>query len=61
VFDGSAGLAGALLNPSQQFLLPTFDELEVALSELGPVLFQPELGEVPVTLEFEFCHHGWLG
>lgn len=59
MFDGGAGLAGTLLNPSQQLFLPTFDELEIALGGLGPLLFQSELGEVPVTLEFECRHNGW--
>ena len=56
LFDGHTGLTGALLNPTEQFLMLAFDVLEVVIRELGPLLFQFALGDVPVAFDFEFVH-----
>ena len=51
-FNGFAGFPGALLNPTDQFLLLAFGKLQIAIRELGPLLFQFALGDVPVALDF---------
>ena len=40
LFDRFAGFARALLNPANQFFLLAFGELQIAVRELGPFLFQ---------------------
>ena len=59
LFDRFAGFAGALLNAAQQFILLAFGELKIVIRELGSLLFQLALGDVPVALDFE-CVHGAL-
>ena len=56
LFDSLTGFAGALLNAPQQLLLLAFHELEVVFSELGPLLFEFALGDVPVAFDFKFGH-----
>jgi hypothetical protein len=51
-----AGLAGALLNASQQFFLFAFDELKIVIRELAPLLLQLALSNVPVAFNLEFVH-----
>ena len=55
-FNYFSGFAGALLNAAKQFLLLAFHELEIVVSELGPLLFQFALGNVPVAFDFELVH-----
>jgi hypothetical protein len=57
LFDRFPGFTGALLNPSNKFFLLAFGELEIVIRELGPLLFQLALGDVPVALNFEFIHN----
>jgi hypothetical protein len=57
LFDRFPGFAGALLNPANKFFLLAFGELEIVIRELGPLLFQLALGDVPVALNFEFIHN----
>jgi hypothetical protein len=54
LFDLFTGFAGALLNAAQQFILLAFGKLEIVIRELGPLLFQLALGDVPVAFDFEF-------
>jgi hypothetical protein len=58
-FNRFPGFPGALLNASQQFFLLPLGKLEIVIRELGPLLFQLALGDVPVALDFE-CVHGGL-
>jgi hypothetical protein len=60
LFDRFPGLAGAFLNPAQQFILPAVNVLQIVIRELGPLLFQLALGDVPVALDFECVHIGSL-
>jgi len=60
-FDRFARFAGALLNATQQFILLAFGELEIVIRELGPLLFQLALGDVPVAFDFEFVHIASFG
>ena len=57
LFDRFPGFAGALLNPANKFFLLAFGVLEIAIRELGPLLFQLALGDVPVAFNFEFVHN----
>src|ERR1035437_4519680 len=57
LFDRFPGFTGALLNPANKFFLLAFGELEIVIRELGPLLFQLALGNVPVALNFEFIHN----
>ena len=57
LFDRFPGFAGAFLNPAKQFFLFAFDELQIAIRELGPFLFQLALGDVPVAFDFECSHN----
>ena len=50
LFDRFAGFAGAFLNPAQQFFLLAFDELQIAIREFGPFLFQLAFGDVQSPL-----------
>jgi hypothetical protein len=59
LFDRFAGFARALLNPANQFFLLAFGELEIAICELGPFLFQLAFGDVPVAFDFK-CGHNSL-
>src|ERR1039458_2685456 len=54
--DRFPGFAGAFLNPAQQFFLLAFGELEIVIRELGPLLLQLTLGDVPVAFDFECVH-----
>ena len=56
LFDGRTGFAGGLLDSTEQFLMLALDILEVVIRELGPLLFQLALGDVPVAFDFEFVH-----
>ena len=55
-----AGFARALLNAANEFFLLAFGELEIVIRELGPLLFQLALGDVPVAFDFKCCHNGSL-
>ena len=57
LFDRFAGFAGALLNAAKQFFLLAFDELQIAIRERGPFLFQLAFGDVPVAFDFECSHN----
>jgi len=57
LFDRFAGFARAFLNPSDQFFLFAFGELEIVIRELGPFLFQLAFGDVPVAFDFKCCHN----
>jgi hypothetical protein len=52
LFDRFTGFASALLNAAQQFIVFAFGALEIVIRELGPLLFQLTLGDVPVALDF---------
>jgi hypothetical protein len=56
LFDRFPGFAGALLDAAQQYILFAFDELEIVIRELGPLLLQLAFGDVPVAFDFEFSH-----
>jgi hypothetical protein len=64
LFDGFTGFPGAFLNPANQFVVLALDVLEIVIRELGPLLLQLALGDVPVALDFEFIHkspfHFWF-
>jgi hypothetical protein len=60
LFDRFTGFARALLNPAYQFFLLAFDELQIAIRELGPFLFQLALGDVPVAFDFECGHNSYF-
>jgi hypothetical protein len=57
-FDHFSGFAGALLNPTEQFVLLALNVLEIVICELGPLLFQLALGDVPVAFDFKCVHSG---
>ena len=57
LFDRFTGFAGALLNAAQQLVVLAFGELEIVIRELGPLLFQLALGDVPVAFAFECIHN----
>src|SRR5664279_189317 len=52
-----AGFPGALLNPSNKLFLLAFGILEIVIRELGPLLFQLALGDVPVAFDFKCVHN----
>jgi hypothetical protein len=54
--DRFTGFAGALLNPTEQFVMLALDVLEIVIRELGPLLFQLAFGDVPVAFDFECVH-----
>ncbi len=56
VFDYFTGFTCDLLNPANQFFLLAFGVTKVIIRELGPLLFQLALGDVPVALDFECVH-----
>ena len=56
LFDRVAGFARALLNPANKFFLLAFGIFEIVIRELGPLLLQLALGDVPVAFDFEFIH-----
>ena len=58
LFDRLTGFTGAFLNAPQQLLAHSFGILEIVVGQLGPLLLQFSLGDVPVALDFEFCHDG---
>src|ERR1035441_7390281 len=58
--DRFTGFAGALLNAAQQFFLLAFGELEIVIRELGPLLLQLTLGDVPVAFDFKCAHSSFL-
>ena len=55
-FNGFTAFACAFLNASNKLIQLAFDELEVIISELGPLLFEVALDDVPVAFDFECCH-----
>jgi hypothetical protein len=57
LFDRLTGFAGALLNAAIEFFVFAFSELKIVIRELGPLLLQLAFGDVPVALDFEFCHN----
>jgi len=57
LFDRFPGFSGALLNPANKFFLLAFGVLEIVIRELGPLLFQLALGDVPVAFDFKFVHN----
>jgi hypothetical protein len=52
LFDRFPSFAGALLNAAHQFIVLALGASEIVIRELGPLLFQLALGNVPVALEF---------
>jgi hypothetical protein len=60
LFDRFAGFARAFLNPANQLFLLAFGELQIAIREFGPFLFQLALGDVPVTFDFECGHNSYF-
>jgi hypothetical protein len=56
-FDGFSGFAGALLNAAQQFIVFALGASEIVIREVGPLLFQLALGDVPIALDFECVHN----
>jgi hypothetical protein len=48
--NGHGWGAGAFLNPAQQFILLAVDVSQIVIRELGPLLFQLALGDVPALL-----------
>ena len=56
LFDRFAAFAGPLLTSAHQFFMLAFGVLQIVIRELGPLLFQLALGDVPVALDFEFVH-----
>jgi hypothetical protein len=57
LFYRFTGFARSLLNPTEQFFVLALAELEVVIRELGPLLFQLALGNVPIAFDFEFVHN----
>jgi hypothetical protein len=57
LFDRFTAFASALLNPANYFFELAFGELEIVISELGPLLLQLTLGDVPVAFNFECSHN----
>jgi hypothetical protein len=55
-FDRFPGFAGAFLNPAQQFILLAVNVSQIVIRQLGPLLFQLALGDVPVAFDFECVH-----
>jgi hypothetical protein len=60
LFDRFAGFARAFLNPANQLFLLAFGELQIAIREFGPFLFQLALGDVPVAFDFECGHNSYF-
>ena len=60
LLDRFSGFASALLNAAQQLVVLAFGELEIVVRELGPLLFQLALGDVPVAFAFECVHNDSL-
>ena len=56
LFHRFPGFAGALLNAAQQFVVLAFGALQIVIRELGPLLLELALGDVPVALDFECVH-----
>jgi len=52
-----AGFPGTLLNPADKLFLLAFGVLEIVIRELGPLLFQLALGDVPVAFDFKCVHN----
>jgi len=52
VLDVFSGQAGAFLDAPHQFILHAFDELQVVMRKPRKFLFQPALGDVPVSLGY---------
>jgi hypothetical protein len=51
LFDGFAGLAGALLDPSDHFVLFAFGVLEIVVGEIRPLLGELAFDDVPVAFD----------
>jgi len=60
LLDRFSGFASALLNAAQQLVVLALGELEIVIRELGPLLFQLALGDVPVAFAFECVHNDSL-
>jgi hypothetical protein len=58
--DGFAGLTGAVLNPAQQFLPSALGALQIAGSELAPLLLQYACGAVPSAFQGKDGHKSRL-
>ena len=56
VLDRFTGLSGDFLNPAQELFLLSLGILEIIVRELGPLLFQLALGDVPVAFDLECCY-----
>lgn len=55
-FHRFTGLPGSLLDSAEQFILLSFDVLEIILSEPRPLLFQIAFDDVPVAFDLEGIH-----
>ncbi len=55
-FHGFAAFAGALLDAAQQLVLLAFDELQVIVRELGPLLDEIAFDDVPFAFDSEVVH-----
>ena len=58
-FHGVAAFAGAPLDAANQLVLLAFDVAKVVIRELGPLLLEFALGEIPVSLELEVVHNAF--
>jgi hypothetical protein len=56
LFNGHTGLTGALLNPTEQFVMLPFNVLEIVIRERGPLLFQLAFSDIPVAFDIERVH-----
>jgi hypothetical protein len=61
LFHSFFRLAGALLDPADQFVFLTFLVAKVIVGQLGVLLFEFPFGDVPVTFDFEFIHNTPFG
>ena len=50
------GFARALLDATELFLLLAGGELQIVVGELGPLLLDLALGNVPIAFDFQFVH-----
>jgi hypothetical protein len=55
-FNDLAGLAGALLDAADEFILFAFGDVEIVIGEGAPFLFQFAFGDVPVSFDFLGLH-----
>ena len=54
--DCFAGLTGAFLDASHEFVFFAFDELEVIIGEVRPALFYFAFGDVPISFDLKLIH-----